>query len=106
MKTGELLQRLEIQSATSTRDVMGQPVVTWATSSTRWASIKSLNSREAYYSKTVRPEVTHKIRMRYFSGLVAADRLKEGSRIYDIGGIINVDERNISYEIDAIEKVS
>lgn len=104
IKTGELFQRLEVQSATSTRDAMGQPIVSWTTSSTRWASVKSLNSREAYYSKTVNPTVTHKIRMRYFLGLTQRDRLKEGARIYDISGIINVDERNVSYEIDAIER--
>ena len=106
MKIGTMRIRLEVQSSTATQDAMGQPVVTWATSSTKWASVDPLNSRELYFSKTVRPEVTHKIRMRYFAGLLNTMRLKRGNKIYDIAGILNIDERNISYEIDAVERVA
>ena len=106
MRPGLLQYRVEIQQPTSTRDAMGQPVMSWTTSQTRWAGIIPLTSREAFFAKSVRPEVSHRITMRWFDGLEHSNRIKMDARIFDIASIINVDEGNHTLQVDCIEVVN
>ena len=95
--------RMEVQEVTNAPDEMGQPVLSWSTSVTKWVSILPLTARELYFTKTVRPETTHRITMRYFAGLTSSHRLKMGSRIFNILGVINENELKKSWLIDAVE---
>lgn len=106
MRPGLLQYRVEIQTQTSTSDGMGQPVMTWATSQTRWAGIIPLTSREGFFAKSVRPELSHRITLRWFDGLEHGHRIKMDARIFDIASIINVDEGNHTLQVDCIEMVN
>lgn len=106
MRPGLLQYRVEIQTQTSTSDAMGQPVMTWATSQTRWAGIIPLTSREGFFAKSVRPELSHRITLRWFDGLEHGHRIKMDARIFDIASIINVDEGNHTLQVDCIEVVN
>jgi SPP1 family predicted phage head-tail adaptor len=101
-----LQYRVEIQTQTSTSDDMGQPVISWATSQTRWAGIIPLTSREGFFAKSVRPELSHRITLRWFDGLEHGHRIKMDARIFDIASIINVDEGNHTLQVDCVEAVS
>ncbi len=106
MRPGLLQYRVEIQTQTSTSDDMGQPVISWATSQTRWAGIIPLTSREGFFAKSVRPELSHRITLRWFDGLEHGHRIKMDARIFDIASIINVDEGNHTLQVDCVEAVS
>lgn len=106
MRPGLLQYRVEIQQPTSTRDAMGQPVITWKTTQTRWAGVIPLTSREAFFAKSVRPEVSHRITLRWFDSLAHSHRIKMDARIFDIASIINVDEGNHTLQVDCIEVVN
>jgi len=41
--------------------------------------------------------------MRYFAGLTSANRLKMGSRIFNILGLINENELKKTWLVDAVE---
>lgn len=90
MLAGRLNQRVEIQAATNTCDSYGQPVSTWATVATVWATVEPINGREYETSLSERAEITHKIIMRYYSGLSAQHRLKHGTKIYQIVAVLNL----------------
>jgi SPP1 family predicted phage head-tail adaptor len=106
MRPGLLQYRVEIQQSTSTSDAMGQPVNTWKTTQTRWAGVMPLTSREGFYAKSVRPELSHRITLRWFDGLEHGHRIKMDARIFDIASIINVDEGNHTLQVDCVEVVS
>jgi len=95
--------RVEIQEVTSSPDAMGQPTISWGTTQSAWAQILPLTARELYFTKTVRPETTHRITLRYFAGLTSANRLKMGSRIFNILGLINENELKKTWLVDAVE---
>ena len=106
MRPGLLQYRVEIQQPTSTSDAMGQPVNTWKTTQTRWAGVMPLTSREGFFAKSVRPELSHRITLRWFNGLEHGHRIKMDARIFDIASIINVDEGNHTLQVDCVELVN
>ena len=106
MRPGLLQYRVEIQQSTSTSDAMGQPVNTWKTTQTRWAGVMPLTSREGFFAKSVRPELSHRITLRWFAGLEHGHRIKMDARIFNIASIINVDEGDHTLQVDCVEVVS
>lgn len=107
MRAGQLRHRVEIQSYDSTADELNQVIINesdWSTDATCWASIRPLNGREMEYMNSVYADVSHKILMRYYS-LQTEDRIKYGSRIFNVVSVINTDERNRQVEVIAKEVV-
>tara|TARA_Y100000310_G_scaffold329295_1_gene398871 strand:+ start:549 stop:896 length:348 start_codon:yes stop_codon:yes gene_type:complete len=66
----------------------------WLPLMTVWASIKTLNSQESFFAVQISPTQTHEIRMRYRPGITQAMRVKFGTRVLNILGVRNIDERN------------
>lgn len=83
-----------IQTPTRTSDEFGGGTVTWATFSTVWSHINPKNAREDFHSKHLEHRVTHEITIRYLSGVLSNMRISYGSRIFQIKGIMNVEEKN------------
>ena len=91
---GELRTRLVIQTKTRTTDSMGGGTVTWATFSTVWGSVEQKGANEAFWAKHLEHRVTHKIVIRYLSGVTSDMRISYGSRFFQIKGIMNWEEKN------------
>jgi len=96
MKAGQLRHRVTIQSRTTARDAHDDPIATWSTVVKVWASIEPLNARELILAQQVESNVTHKVTIRYRSGVTSAMRVVFGSRTFEIDSVINTDERNIT----------
>lgn len=77
----------------------------WKTYEQRWASVVPLSGRELFTDQQVHAQVTHKIGMRWKSGIQPAPthRVKWGSRVFNIVSAINVGERNREIELVCIE---
>jgi SPP1 family predicted phage head-tail adaptor len=90
MDIGRLNQRVELQSATTTCDAMGQPVQTWATVATVWAEVSPLTGREFDAASAANSEVELKVIIRYYSGLTSHWRLLHGTKVYQILTILNL----------------
>jgi SPP1 family predicted phage head-tail adaptor len=101
MRSGELRHRVSIirAASSSTSDSMGGYVVTWSTYLDAWASIEPLTSKETLKYKQIELEVTHKITLRYSSGLLPKMRLVYKSRYFDIVSARNLFERNVASEL-------
>ncbi len=95
MQAGKLRHRVAIQTFTETQDTYGEPIRTWSTALTVHASIKPLRGQELLAAQEIAAETTHESRMRYNSTLTSLARLKFGSRIFDITGVVNWLERNV-----------
>lgn len=107
INAGDLDQRLQIQANTPTKDAMGGLVDSWATAATVWGQVlpKDGSGREYLRGQQVNADVTHVIRMRYYSGLTVRHRiLNEGStRTFNIVQVVNADERLCEHVLAAKE---
>lgn len=105
MQAGKLRHRLVIESYTQAVDIYGEPIPTWATLVTRWGSVEPLSGRELLQAQEIRAETTHRVRLRYYSGLRPEQRIKFGTRYLHILAIINPRERNAEMELLCKEAV-
>jgi SPP1 family predicted phage head-tail adaptor len=94
MRSGPLRHQIVIEEVTETRDSYGGVVETWSTFATVWASVGPIIGREYFASQQVQSEVTHKIRIRYLSGVTTKMRVAFDSRVFNIESVLNVDERD------------
>ena len=108
MRSGLLRHTVSIQSETPTPDGMGGSTLVWADVSGMTkvkAAIWPLKSSEALDAMKLELTVTHKIRIRYRASVTAKNRIKFGSRYFNIASIMNVAERNKQIDIMATEDV-
>jgi SPP1 family predicted phage head-tail adaptor len=102
---GKLRHRVEIQTATETPDGMGQPIKSWSTTGRAWAAIEPASGREAMLGQLQQSTVAVNVTMRYQPGIAAGQRLKYGARIFNIGAVLNVEERNTELRLSCTEVV-
>ncbi len=102
---GRLRHRVELHSATTTRDGYGQPKETFAKYADVWASIEPVTMSEKIKSEQLKGERTHKITIRYNANVDRTDRIIFGSRTFEIVEILNPQERNRIMEFECKEVV-
>lgn len=89
MKAGELRYRITIQSRSDSQDASGQPVPTWGTLATVWASFDPERGRE-YFAKAGELSANPaRFRIRYRSDVTTKMRVSFDSRVYDIKAVVN-----------------
>lgn len=99
MNAGELRHKITIQKLENSQDSFGQPVENWPDVVTVWASVNPIVGKEFFAAETVNSEVTHRIRMRYKSGITPSMRVKFKDRFFSIKSVINYQERNIELQL-------
>ena len=100
MEAGKLRHRVNIQQQVTTQDSYGEAVNTWTDIySSISASIEPISGKEFFSGEKYNMEISHKIRIRYKSGIYPKQRVKFGSRYFDIETIINWQERNIEQQL-------
>lgn len=96
MKSGKLIHKIEIQEAIDVRDEFGSVSgQTWNLFCYAWASIEPLSGREYFAAAQTQSEVSHKITIRYRSGIKQYYRILWNDRIFDILSILNTNEANV-----------
>ena len=108
MRAGQLRHTVSIQEQTDTSDGMGGFTTSWADISGMdavKAAIWPLSARESLDAMKLELVVTHKIRIRYRSGITEKNRILFGSRTFNIVSLIKNDERNISLDMLATEDI-
>lgn len=105
MQAGKLRHRIEIQSRVLAQDGYGDPLPTWTTQATRWGQILPQSAQEVWRAQQAQPEVTHVVRMRFYDGLTPDFRLKIGTRIFNIAGVTDTEERHREHVITCREEV-
>ena len=105
MRSGILRHRITIQTETAVSDGMGGETLTWSDTLEAWAAIWPLTAKESLDAMKLELQVTHKIRIRYRSGITAKNRIKFGTRIFNIVSLINFEERGKQLDILALESL-
>lgn len=105
MRAGRLRHLVTIQQTTETRGADGSVIDTWGTYCTGWADIRPKSSTEDYLAQGLSGSVVHEIRMRYKSGVVPKMRVLYGSRVFQIVGVINWEEKGAEMLLNCYEVV-
>ena len=102
---GELDRRIEIQKVSESVDASGYGDATpaWTLFRKVWAKIETTGGREFYRASQTFSQMSHLITIRYLQGLTTKHRIKYGSRIFGIQGVINVNEAGVLLRIPCLE---
>lgn len=100
---GPLRHQVTIQTRSISQDALGQAIATWSDGTTIWARVEPLSGSETAGQVQTQATMTHKVTIRYRSGMGVLDRLKFGTRILEINAVRNPEERNIWLELDCQE---
>ena len=98
---GSMNKRITIQRLAVTEDGEWGSTTAWSDHLTRWANVQPMSANERMRNQGPSSEATYVIRMRYLSDFTGEDRISWNNKIFDIVGIINVDERNAELEVMA-----
>lgn len=101
---GALRHLVTIQTATRSTDSRGGFSESWATYTTAYANIEPASAGEGYAAGQVSSTRTHKITMRYATGIRPAMRISWNSRTFLIEGVRTVGEENRLLVLDCIEE--
>jgi SPP1 family predicted phage head-tail adaptor len=75
----------------------------WSTFATVWAKVEPVSGREYVEGRLIQSELTHKVTIRYLSGVKADMRVNFEGRYLKIFAVRNVGERNRELELDCTE---
>ena len=111
LSAGQLRRRVTIQQRLATQDAFGQQATgagAWTDVQTVYAKIESLSGSQLQKAQSIYSETTHQVTVRYQAFLadvktVGSYRILYGTRVFDIGADLNVDERNRVVELLAKE---
>jgi SPP1 family predicted phage head-tail adaptor len=105
VKIGKLRHRITIELVTETQDIDGSVIESWSAYATSQASIEPISGREYFAAQSTQADVTHRIRIRYLSGITPKMRVNYSSRIFDILSVININERNRELQLMCRESI-
>lgn len=85
---GSLNRKVTIQSPSTSRDALGQPIDAWTTLATVWANIRHPNGAETIRGDAEVSIVKASIRIRYRTDVTTAMRVMHGSTVYEIKAVL------------------
>jgi SPP1 family predicted phage head-tail adaptor len=94
LRAGKLRHFITILTPTDTVDATGATKQTWSTLINAWAMVLPISAREYVTAGQVFTEMSHKITMRYYSGVTTKCKLQFGTRYFDIKSVSDIEERN------------
>jgi SPP1 family predicted phage head-tail adaptor len=84
IRSGDMDRLATLQSPADSTNSIGEPVLTWSTFATRWIALLPLSGNESINAMANQGVVTHRIRMRYTSGLKPKMRVVAEGRTFEI----------------------
>jgi len=91
---GKLRERVTVQQAASTRNSLGESVLSWSDWQTVWASVEGVSARESLTAGQQETTISHRVRLRYLPGLSANMRFSWRSRTLDIVSLLEHGNRS------------
>jgi SPP1 family predicted phage head-tail adaptor len=91
----EARHRITIQGTTLTPDGEGGFTEGWSDLSTVWAKITAVQARQQYQFNSVGVEATHRIEVRGSVVVSELNRIKFGTRYFEVKTIEDIEERGI-----------
>ena len=94
IRPGELRERVTVQIASESTNAFGETVLTWSDSTSVWASVQGLSSREYFVLGQQLSSVTHRVRLRHLSELTPKMRFAWRNRTLEIVSLLEHGNRS------------
>jgi SPP1 family predicted phage head-tail adaptor len=94
IKAGDLRERVTVQIASGSTNALGETVLSWANSTSVWASVQGVSARESLANGREETTVTHRLRLRYLPGLTQAMRFSWRNRTLEIVSLLEHNNRS------------
>jgi SPP1 family predicted phage head-tail adaptor len=91
---GQLRERITVEQPTESRNRLGETTYTYSTFAEVWASVTGVTAREFLLANTQQTEITHRIRMRYLTGLTNQMRISWRGRTLQIISVLERENRS------------
>jgi SPP1 family predicted phage head-tail adaptor len=88
LRSGQMDKLATVQTPTESANAIGEPVLAWSTFATRWIAVLPLSGNEQMTAMATEGNVTHRVRMRYTSGLKPKMRLAAEGRTFEISSVV------------------
>ena len=96
MNPGELRELIEVQKPQETQNALGEVTQTWVTFATRYASVKTLSSKQAINAMQQGLNITHKIKLRTLEGLNDSYRIRWRERTLQIVSLLQYENYTVT----------
>lgn len=104
MRAGQLRTRLIVQKlSTPTLDSYGAPSQAWVEWRRTWADVEELSGTESLVQGGIEAQASHLIKIRFIAGLTPKMRFKDGSRLYQIVHVGDLDRRTRMQRVTVAE---
>jgi len=104
MKISDMRHRVTFQEEQKTPDGYKGSTAKWVYVVEVWASVEPISGGERFFAQQIKSDVTHKVKIRYRTGINEAMRILHRDRIFSIESIIDVEERQKFIELRCIEE--
>ena len=101
---GRLRQRIQLQEYVTASDGQGGSTATWEELGTVWADVKPVGGSERYEIESLKGNITHTVRLRYYSGLSNENRFIFNGKAYYIKYPLNKGYDNAYMELAVTEE--
>ena len=88
LRSGLMDSLATVQTPTESANGIGEPILTWSDFATRWIAIVPLTGNEQMTAMAQEGSVTHRIRMRYTSGMKPKMRLISEGRTFEVMSVV------------------
>jgi SPP1 family predicted phage head-tail adaptor len=95
LDAGTLRERVTVQQASESRNRLGEAISDWATFDEVWASVNGVSAREYLLAGQQQVDISHRVKMRYLTGLTSKMRLSWRGRTLEIISILEHENRSI-----------
>jgi SPP1 family predicted phage head-tail adaptor len=101
---GDLRHRVSIETAARTSDGGGGATVTWTLVADVWAAIWPRTSDETFDADRNAGRATHDIWIRFRGDVKPDMRIRFGTRVFDIRGVIDAEDRGRWMKCPSVER--
>lgn len=93
IEPGKLRERITVQIASGSTNTLGETVLAWSDSTSVWASVDGVSSREALAAGQQETTITHRVRLRHLPGLTQQMRFAWRNRTLNIISLLEYGNR-------------
>ena len=107
MQAGQLRHKLDIETELNSQDAYGQTTQEWVVFLRGiWAAIEPISGREYFSSQQVNAEISHRIKIRYRTGITPNMRVKFSTRYFNIVSVIDLKEAHREIHLMSTEVIT
>lgn len=103
IRAGALARQIRIEAPVETPDGAGGSLTVWSLVAETSAAVSPLSGRELLEAGALSSDVTHRVLIRYRSGITPKCRVRLGDRVLRVNVVRDIEERHRELELSCTE---